>query len=66
MYKATIMKMHASSYSSSQDFQPKVVITFYVGGITRTLLINIASHRLHLTYCWYKLMHTLLYPQAHR
>jgi hypothetical protein len=39
MHKATIMKMHASSYLSSQDCQPKVAITFYVGGITRTLSI---------------------------
>ena len=28
-----------SSYSSSQNCQPKVAITFYVGGITRTLSI---------------------------
>ena len=28
-----------SSYSSSQNCQPKAAITFYVGGITRTLSI---------------------------
>ena len=36
-HKETIMTMHASSYSFSQNCQPKVAITFYVGGITRTL-----------------------------
>jgi hypothetical protein len=41
MHKATIMMMHASSYSSSQDHQPKVAITFYISGITHTLSIYI-------------------------
>jgi hypothetical protein len=40
MHKATIMKMHASPYSSSQGYQPKVAITFCVSGITRTLSIT--------------------------
>jgi hypothetical protein len=52
MHKAIIMKMHASSYSSSPDCQPKVAITFYVGGITRTLSRYIASRQLHSTYAF--------------
>jgi hypothetical protein len=44
--------MHASSYSFSQDCHPKVAITFYVGGITRTLSIYIASRQLHTTYAF--------------
>jgi hypothetical protein len=51
MHKATIMKIHASSYSSSQDCQPKVAITFYVGGIT-PLSRYIASRQLHSTYAF--------------
>jgi hypothetical protein len=39
MHKAIIRMMHASSYSSSQDCQPKVAITFYVSGITLSLSI---------------------------
>jgi hypothetical protein len=52
MHKATIRMMHASSYSSSQDCQPKVVIMFYVSGITHILSIYIASRQLHSTYAF--------------
>jgi hypothetical protein len=51
MPKATILMMHASSYSSSQDCEPKVAITFYVGGIARTLSIyskSLATFKLRI------------------
>ena len=41
-----------SSYLSSQNCQPKVAIMFYVGGITRTLSIYIASRQLHSSYAF--------------
>ena len=52
MHNATIMMMHALSYSSSQNCQPKMTITFYVGGITRTLSRYIASRRLRSIYAF--------------